>query len=78
MEYWEADKYCNYTYPGSGDLAVIGDQQTQDFLASEVQKKGWPRTLISGAVADRRWRWHESRFLEVKVLYYNFCVLFLP
>ena len=79
MEYWEADKYCNNTYPGSGDLAVVGDQQTQDFLASEVQKKGWPRTLISGALADRRWRWQESKFFEVETFYITiFVVIFLP
>ena len=66
MEYWDADSYCNNTYSGSGDLAVIGDQQTQDFLASEVQKKGWPRTWIAGGVDDRKWRWYESKFLHVE------------
>ena len=66
MEYWEADKYCNDTYPGHGDLAVIGDQPTQDFLGSEVQKKGWPRTWISGLVGDRKWRWFESKFLDLE------------
>ena len=65
MEYWDADKYCNNTYPGPGDFAVLGDQQTQDFLASEVQKKGWPKTWISGGVADRRWKWLESKFFGV-------------
>ena len=66
MEYWDADKYCNDTYPGRGGLAVIGDQSRQDFLGSEVQKKGWPRTWISGLVGDRRWRWFESKFLDLE------------
>ena len=80
MRYSEADKYCNNTYPGRGKLTVVGDQPTQDFLASEVQKKGWPRTWISGAVADRRWRWHESKFLDVEgfiLIFYKFCVIYI-
>ena len=61
---WQvAETYCQQNLSIPGHLGFVKDQGTQSLLETEVQKKGWSNTWISGKVSDRRWSWFTSEYI---------------
>ena len=60
---WQvAETHCRQKLPFPGHLGFVKDQETQSLLETEVQKKGWSDTWISGKVSDRRWSWFTCKY----------------
>ena len=62
---WQlAETHCQQNLPLPGHLGFVKDQETQSLLQTEVQKKGWSNTWISGKVTDRRWSWFSGQYIK--------------
>ena len=62
---WQvAENHCRQKLPFPGHLGFVKDKEAQSLLETEVQKKGWSNTWISGKVSDRRWSWFSSEYIK--------------
>ena len=62
---WQlAETHCQQNLSFPGHLGFVKDQVTQSLLETEVQKKGWGNTWISGKVSDRRWSWFSCEYIK--------------